>query len=99
MKQIPLSDTPSQIVTAVLGGQNCRINVYAKATGTFCDLYVQDKLIIGGVVCLNLVRIVRDAYLGFTGDLFFMDSQGSGDPVSPGIGSRFLLYYLEAGDL
>lgn len=99
MQLIPLSDTASQTVYALLGGQNCRVNVYAKSVGVFCDLYVQDKLIVGGVSCLNLVRIVRDAYLGFKGDLFFMDSQGSLDPTTPGIGSRFLLYYLEASDL
>jgi len=99
MQTIPISDVYSQTLSAQLGGQNCKISIYQKSTGLFCDLYVSDALIIGGVLCLNLVRIVRDAYLGFVGDLFFMDGQGSADPVSPGLGSRYVLYYLEAGDL
>jgi hypothetical protein len=99
MQIIPLQAVPSQAVTVNLGGQNCQVNVYQKSTGLFCDLYVNNVLIIGGVICQNLNRIVRSAYLGFTGDLFFADQHGTDDPEYTGIGSRFLLYYLEAGDV
>src|ERR1700744_2731252 len=46
---------------------------YENINPVFLDLYVNDALIIGGVLCLNQTRIVRDAYLGFVGDLAFMD--------------------------
>jgi hypothetical protein len=95
---IPLKAVPSQAVTASLGGQNCQVNVYQKSTGLFCDVYVSDVLIIGGVICQNLNRIVRSAYLGFLGDLFFFDQHGTDDPDYTGVGSRYLLYYLEVGD-
>lgn len=65
----------------------------------YLDLYVNDALIIGGVLCLNANVIVRDAYLGFTGDLAFYDTQGTSDPVSTGLGGRYVLMYLEAADL
>ncbi len=98
MQIIPIIDEPSQTLKAKLAGQNCVINLYQKSTGLFCDLYVSDALIVGGVICENLNRIVRSAYLGFTGDLMMMDTQGTDDPSTPGLGSRFLLCYLEASD-
>lgn len=99
MQIIPIADTFSQTLTAQLANQNCSINLYQKSTGLFCDLSVNDALIIGGVICQNLNRIVRDSYLGFVGDLCFLDTQGASDPSSPGLGSRYLLCYLTASDM
>lgn len=99
MEIIPLQAVPSQIVGVSLGTQNCQINVYQKATGLFVDLLIGGSLIIGGVIAQNLNRIVRDAYLGFGGDLVFIDTQGSNDPVYTGLGSRYALAYLDATDL
>ena len=99
MLTIPLQAVPSQSVNVQLGGQNCQINIYQKSTGMFCDVYVSNALIIGGVICQNLNRIVRDLYLGFIGDLAFLDTQGSSDPYYTGLGARFLFIYLELADL
>lgn len=99
MQIIPLVATPSQTVAVNLAGQNCQINVYQKAFGLFLDLYVNDGLIIGGVICQNRNRIVRSLYLGFQGDLIFLDNQGSADPVYTGLGAQFSLAYLTVADL
>ncbi len=100
MQTIPLSDSANQRLAITLGGQACEINLYtAGSYGMFCDIYVSGVLLIGGVVCQNLNRLVREAWLGFTGDLVFQDSQGADDPSSPGLGTRFLLWYLEAADV
>lgn len=99
MQIIPLADVSSQTLTAQLGGQAARLNLYQKSTGFYCDVYVSDALIVGGVICQNLNLIVRDLYLGFVGDLMFQDLQGSSDPSSPGLGTRFALFYLETSDL
>ena len=99
MQIIPIADTYSQTLTVTLAGLSCRIALYTKSTGLFCDLYVNDTLIIGGVICLDRVKIVRGAYLGFIGDLMFADIQGAAEPSSAGLGSRFMLCYLEVGDL
>lgn len=53
---------------------------YENQNPIFLDLYVNDALIVGGVLCLNETRIVRDAYLGFIGDLAFIDAAGNSDP-------------------
>lgn len=96
---VPIIDAPSQTLNANLDGQYCRITLRTLATGLYCDLYIGAKLIIGGVICQNLNRIVRDSYFGFVGDLVFLDQQGSDDPSSPGLGTRFVLMYLETSDL
>jgi len=68
--------------------------------GLFIDVFVNNQLIIGGVICENLNRIVRDSYLGFIGDLIFYDTtKGGNDPDYTGLGSRYLLVYLEQSDL
>lgn len=67
--------------------------VFAAIDPIFLDLYVDDVLVIGGVLCLNRVNIVRDAYLGFVGDLSFADLQADEDPRTDGLGSRWILAY------
>lgn len=99
MQLIPLQATANQTVSVQLSGQSCTLNVYQKSTGLFMDVLVNDVLIIGGVLCENLNRIVRSTYLGFIGDFAFVDTQGTLDPYYEGIGSRYYLIYLNASEL
>ena len=99
MQIIPIQDVYSQTVTVSLAGQQCQIYLYQLSTGFFCDLYVNSKKIISGVMCLDRNLIVRDSYLGFIGDIAFADTQGTEDPSSPGLNSRFYLCYLDSFDL
>lgn len=96
---VPTRPVPRQTFSALLGNQNCQINIYQKFTCMFLDLYVDNALIIAGVQCHNADRIVRSIYLGFLGDLAFFDRQGSDDPTFDGLGTRFFLAYLETVDL
>lgn len=63
------------------------------------DLYVDDSPVMQGVICLNCNFMVRYSYLGFSGDLVFVDSSGTDDPSYDELGTRFRLYYLTADDL
>lgn len=99
MEIVPLQATPNQTVSLGLNGQATTIHIHQQSTGIFCDLYVAGVLIIGGVICENLNRIVRDTYLGFSGDLLFLDNQGTEDPYYTGLGSRWQLIYLAPSDL
>lgn len=99
MRIIPIQATASQIVTAQLADQVCQITIKQRAFGLFLDLDVNNSSIVAGVLCQNLNKIVRSDYLGFTGDLCFIDQQGTSDPDYTGLGSRFVLAYLEASDL
>jgi hypothetical protein len=99
MMIVPIQPVPNQTFQVVLANQSCSINVYQSPFGLFMDLYVGNSLIVGGVICENLNRIVRSLYLGFVGDFAFFDTQGTADPVYTGLGSRYLLVYLETTDL
>lgn len=94
--EIPLSATPSQTLTVQLGEQSCRLVVRQRRTGIFVDLYIQDNPIVLGVKGLDRVGMVRGAYLGFTGQLYFVDTQGALPPSYEGLGSRWLLLWDDA---
>lgn len=99
---VPLQPIPNQSVQVQLENQPCTIDVMQYAYGMFLTLYVNGVLIIASVPCENFNRIVRSLYLGFSGDLFFLDTQGTTDPVYTGLGgtgARFQLLYITAAEL
>ena len=101
---VPTQPVPNQTLRVLLDGQATQLDIYQKATGLFIDVFVNDVLIIGGVICENLNRIVRSLYLGFSGDLAFIDNltgqNGVGtDPIYTGLGTRYSLAYIEPDEL
>lgn len=90
---IPLTTVASQSFTTLLGSQQCSITVYQLSTGLYCDIVASNNTIVNTMLCLNLVGLVREAYLGFTGQLFFYDTQGTSDPYFSGLGTRYQLVY------
>ena len=98
---VPLQRVPSQTVNVTLGGQSCTIAVRQATTGLFVTLSVDDAIVIAGVLALDRNVIVRDAWLGFTGDLAFFDVQAPPalDPDWTGLGTRFLLVWISPAEL
>ena len=101
---VPVLPIPNQLLTVQLSNQPTQLAIYAKASGLYMDVYVNGAPIIGGVICLNACAIVRSAYLGFVGDLAFIDNQpsalnGPGDPIYTGLGTRWPLYYFLPSEL
>lgn len=96
---IPLQPLPNQTVTVTLDNQVTQINVYQTFEALFMDVYLENTLIIGGVICENQNRIIRSAYLGYSGDFAWIDTQGSLDPNYSGIATRFFLSYLTEDEL
>lgn len=104
MMIVPLQALPSQNLQVPLNGQACALNVYQKGTDIYLDLSVNGRPIQQGKQCRNRVALVRCAYLGFQGDLVFIDTQGATDPVYTGFNAnpalaRYLLIYLSPTDL
>jgi hypothetical protein len=96
---VPLSAVPSQTVTVILNSQECIIHVYTQGSGLYLDLTVSGTLTIAGVICQDRNLLVINSYLGFVGDLEFIDRQGLSDPVYTGFNpiadsARYLLAYL-----
>lgn len=110
---VPLRAIPAQRLTITLGGQKCGMLIYAreifvqlhdeefaKVSPIFLDLYVDDALVLGGARCLTGVRIVRNFYLGFAGDLAFHDTfRAAADPEVAGLGTRWQLVYWTPEEL
>jgi hypothetical protein len=96
---IPLYAIPSQQLTVNLGGQSCLISVYQKSSGLFLDLTANGVVIATGLLCLDRSLLVRAAYLGFTGDLSFVDSLGAQDPTYDALGTRYQLIYLAPAEV
>lgn len=94
MQEISLQPVPSQLTKVVLNGQNCQIFVYQKSQGMFVDLNSDGTDIVTCVIARDAVPIVCREYVGFLGNLLFIDTQGSSDPTYDGLGSRFSLIYL-----
>lgn len=113
MQVVPLEALPSQTLQIVLGGQNCALSVYTLDGYDFTDATLNTTnenvyldLAYNGIdvtetqICLNQKRLlINRQYLGFVGDLMFVDTQGTNDPQFAGLGSRYVLLYLTAADL
>ena len=102
MLVIPTQAVANQTLEVSLDGQACSITIWSKSTGMFLDLYVNDVLIQGGMLCRQAVRLVRDSYIGFIGDLCWFDTQTPpADPEYTDIGpnGRWFLAYLETSDI
>lgn len=113
MMIVPLASVASQTLQFVAAGQNCQMSVYTNDGYDLTDPtlnteldYIAIDFAYNGIQvtstqnALNLKRLlVNRQYLGFAGDFMFVDTQGVLDPQFAGLGSRYVLVYLEASDL
>jgi hypothetical protein len=97
MKIVPVSSVPSQVLNVSLSGQECTIEIYQKDNGLFADIYLSGSPISTSTVIHDRTRLVRYPYLKFIGDLMVMDTLTNIDPEYTGLGTRFVLCYLEPG--
>lgn len=101
MLLVPVQALASQVLQVNLNGQVCTLAVYAKGINgskLYMDLSVNGVTILSCAICQNRVLMVRLKYLGFVGDLAWVDMQGSNDPVWNGLGTRYQLIYLAPSD-
>lgn len=93
-RTLPVQPLPIQTFQATLGAQNCQITLQQMSTGIYVSLSISGNPIISGKRAVDRVNLVRQAYLGFAGWLYFVDSSGAGgNPNYTGLGSRYLLIY------
>lgn len=85
------------------------VDQYGVAAGLFFDLLVGGVPIINSALCLDRTELLIDRqYLGVSGDFMFLDTLATeggpptfngSPPYYTGLGSQFVLLYLEAADL
>ncbi|EKN5157557.1 hypothetical protein ACPX3P_000674 [Yersinia enterocolitica] len=99
MNVITLENKKSQSIFITLEGQSCLIRIIQRDSSIYMDLTVNGDPILQGVPCLYANKIVRYKYLGFRGDLFFLDNEGQSDPQWNGLADRFPLYFITEAEL
>lgn len=99
MKTVSIEPLKSQTVSVTLGGQQCFLRLIQRPSSIYLDLTVNGIPIMQGVPCYYGNKLVRYQYLGFKGDLVFLDNAGTSDPVWDGLGARYQLFYLEGGEI
>lgn len=97
--QIPLSAVPSQTLAVTVGNQATEIAVRALGGKLYFDLRRNNVPVVLTRLCQNRQRLLLDSqYQGFVGDFMFIDLQGDAPPKYSGLGVRWVLWYLEAGE-
>ncbi|WP_145484418.1 phage baseplate plug family protein [Yersinia aldovae] len=99
MNVITLENKKSQSIFITLEGQSCLIRIIQRDSSIYMDLTVNGNPILQGVPCLYANKIVRYKYLGFRGDLFFLDNEGQSNPEWNGLANRFPLYFITEAEL
>lgn len=99
MKTVSIEPLKSQTVSVLLGGQQCTLRLIQRPSAVYLDLTVNGNPIMQGVPCYYGNKLVRYQYLGFLGDLVFLDNAGTDDPKWDGLGIRYQLFYLEEGEI
>lgn len=98
MLTLTLSAEKEQTITVTLNNQACTIRLVQRESALYMDLSVNNVPLIQAVPCWYGGKMVRYSYLGFVGDLVFLDLQGSSDPTWDGLGTRYQLFYIEDTD-
>ncbi|HDL8567158.1 TPA: hypothetical protein ACMY33_001234 [Yersinia enterocolitica] len=99
MNTLSIENKKSQAIFVTLDGQNCLIRLIQRDSFMYMDLTVNGNPILQGIPCLYANKIVRYKYLGFKGDLFFLDNEGQSDPQWNGLADRFPLYFITEAEL
>lgn len=99
MITVSILSQKSQSISVDLAGQQCSIRLIQRESFIYMDLEVNGVPVIQGVPCLYGNKMVRYSYLGFRGDLVFIDNIGQADPSWEGLGGRHVLYYIEENEL
>lgn len=99
MQTITIQPVPSQTLSVVLAEQNVSIKLYQKKDcGVFIDVALNGSYVASGQIVRDIVPLIPSDYLGFVGNLMFIDTQGNLDPDYSGMGDRWQLIYLTADE-
>lgn len=98
MLRIPVQASANQTLAVTLARQAAQITLRQMGGQLYFSLTVGGVSIVRTRVCRDRQRLLLDArYKPFAGDFAFVDMQGRSDPTYKELGTRFLLFYIEAG--
>jgi hypothetical protein len=107
MIQIPINNVPNQSFNVTLETVLCKITLQSKdnpqgytndvkalESSLYFSLETNNNEITNATICENLNPLIKQDYLGFSGNFLFVDTQGGSNPFYNGLNTRFLLVYL-----
>lgn len=92
--EIPLNPIVAQSLKVVLNEQSCEILIRERLDNLYMSLVVDDETAWNNFVCYDRQNIKPHSYLPFSGGLYFIDKEGSTDPIASGLNTRYFLIYL-----
>lgn len=102
MQSISLLAIPNQELNALLGDQECTIQVRQIGERLYLSLWVDDTAIAQNAIILPRVPVLPGGAAGFEGNFLMVDTQSKweaqGIPDWEGLGERYMLYYVTAED-
>lgn len=91
--QVPISAVPAQMFKITLAEQTLQITLRQRATGLYADIWCAGTRVLSSVLCQDRTWLARNTATGLPGDLAFMDTQGTQDPQSTQLGTRYVLLW------
>ena len=91
--QIPLQAVPVQKAAFTLGGQEITVSLLPRLGRLYATVFADGLPVVRERICRHAVPLANEAYCPLNGELFFIDTAGSSDPVWQELGSRFILVY------
>ena len=100
LQSLEFQNAPDFLLNYSILGEATLGSLYPKPPSKlFCTMSIAGNIILQTRICLDRRMLVRAPYLGFLGDIGFMDTQGTDDPIYTGLGSRFQLIYFLPDEL
>lgn len=99
MNFLNVSTNPNSTLKVSLNGQNCVIELRTLNDKLYFSMTSNGVQIETNTICRNNTFLVSNQYLGFDGNLMFIDTQGDNDPTWDGIGSRYKLAYYTGAEI
>lgn len=98
--EIPLAGLTAQSLKIVLDEQSCEIVLRERLDRLYMSMVVDGVSAWNNFICFDRQNVKPHSYMPFKGGLYFIDKEGSNDPVASELGTRyFLIYYSEGEEL
>lgn len=77
----------------ILADQNCDFRIVQRLGKIFCDMSLDGSYVWKGLLCQDRNPLKHFRAQRFSGNLVFVDLEGTEDPYYQAFGGRFKLYY------
>ena len=96
--EIPVSPIANQRFSLELDKQQVEIELRQIGPALMCSVWVDEQVVFQNSICGNISRVGQFKSNLFDGVLFFVDTQGTSDPVFTGLGERYKFYFASVDD-